>query len=498
MASIPPWGLFRVLNALRKARTDLTVDLTLQGGLLRLGIKGGRPTSIASDLAPFSLSTYLAQNRVVPVTVLGAMEAKAREQGVPLCHILHEERALSSDQLARMNAGHVGSVIEALYPLAFQTFQVSSGHLCGAPCTCLGVDPIEVLMRAVARSNDLSTMREVVTRYLENRRPLSLAEGYEPFLTEAKKRFHEARILFLLRQGRTEEVRDAVISDERNLRILFALIVGEALGESRKQLASQPLPNGHEDPLVKEIRNAASDLRVKNHYEVLDLTLEARLSQVEEARRRLLRRWAKAKFEHLSQRRDVMALLEEIHARVEEAYEVLKDREKRLKYNRSLPAYTPDLDTKTLEIFEAYRAFQEGLKAFEAGRVDEALSRFEEAEGRDPEEPLYKTFIAKAILRKSPTREGAARARKVLQGLTEKGLELTDLHLVMATILKIEEKSEEAMQHVRTVLRYDPENVEAKRLKDLLNARSLPGKVTFQKRRESLFERLKKKIKGEE
>ncbi len=502
MGSIPAWGLFRVLRALQDRPGDTHLVLGLQGdpsgaatdATVSIGLQRGRPRCVATDFSPLSLATHLAHSRILPETAIEHYQASARAAGVPLCRVLASERALPPEELARQVEAHTRAVVEALLPRAIPAWSWRPDDANGGACDSVGLDPVPLLMRTVARHPDIRTMRAIVSRFVGGA-DLRLAPGYEAFLTAAREQFHDARVLFLLRQGRHREVARAADSDERDLRVLFTLIVAGAVERGAPRSGSVDRKDPSEDPVSQELHHTALDFRSRNHYEVLGLSVECRVSEVEAAGRRLRRRFARARYEGTATPR-ALRDLDEINARVDEAVRTLTDLDLRTAYNRTLGTLTADVQARIAAVFEARGSWQSGVVALKAGDHQEAVARFEQAMGQDPEEPLYPVALARAVIAASASPAAASRARGLVEGVLARWPEFPEARVVMAHILRGEGRKDEAVEHVRAVLRQDPEHAEACRLRELLSAKSPPAAFRFQKKPDSVLARLKRKLTG--
>lgn len=503
VASIPPWGLFRVFRAFQEKPGDIQIDLTLKedehavspAPIVSIGLHRGRPRCVVTEFSPISFTTHLAKSRALPETALQHYQAIARSSGRSLCRVLSIERALPVAEIARHTEAHARAVIEALLPRPIPAWSSRLQDPCGNGCVAAGFDPLPILMKAVADHPDTETMRAIVSRFL-GQGDFHLASNHEKFLTAARSRFHDARVLFLLRQWRVHEVAMAVNSSERDLRVLFALIVAGVLerGDRRSKAASQG--DASEDPVSKELRLISLDLRSRNHYEALDLTLECRLSEVQDAGRRLRKRFSRARYEGTTTPSGIQ-YLEEIHARIDEAITALSDPDLRSAYNRTLGTLTAETEARLATIFEAQRAYKAGMVALNTNDLKAATTWFERAMEQDPEEPLYPVALAQVLMTMPVSSGGTGRARDLLQSVLSRRPDFPEAHMVMATILRRQDRRAEALEHLRTVLQLDPEHAEARRLKELLSATSKPMPLDFRRKPESVFSRLKRKLTGE-
>jgi len=497
--AIPAWGLYRVLRALqgRPDVTRLVLDARTHPSEasvpIAFSVHQGRPRCVISDSAPFAFASHLVQVRAVPDAVIRDLQTRARGSGTPLCRLLREERAIYPEELEREHDAHLRRVLQALMPKPFASWTIGTEPICDGVCSIRGVDPTPVLLRSVAQSDDIESIRRIVSRFFQAGE-FHLTPGYEVFLSAAALQFRDARTLYLLRQGRRRELADAISTDERELRVVFAFIAAGVLSHQPPAPGAVVIRDAPEDPVTRELHAAVSEYRSKNHYEVLGVSVEARVSEVEDAVRRLRKRFANARFtEHETPR--TREYLDEIHRRVEDAGRILADRDLRTAYNRTLGEQARDLEGLVVRIFDARREWENGRRALEAGDLSEAVRRFQAAHEKDPDEPQYEVSLARAMLAQSPSSPALEEAAKRLASILEVRPEFVDAHLVLAQFLRLKGRKEEATGHVREALRFDPENAEARHLRELLSTRPPLLPRSFRKQPSGFLERLKRRLK---
>lgn len=500
MAAIPSWGLFRLLQTIKDKPRDLFLDLPItevKGGdtqpIVSIMIHHGVLSCVVTDYPPLSLATYLAQVRALPKPAIAQYRERAAVSGECLCRILLAEKALPAYEITRHVEDHARMVVTALLPRAFNSWSVRDASTCLRACGARGLDLHALLMNAVAHIEDTSTIQRFVGNYLREG-PLHLAQGHEACFTAARIRFHEPRVLFLLRQERFREVQQAAMSDVTSLKVVFALIVAGAVkrGPSPNLTPESALP---QDPITQELHRTALDMRSTNHYELLGVTIESTVTEIVEAGRRLRRRFSFARYEN-SAPITALQYLKEINERIEEAVRILTDPDLRMAYNRTLNAAAPDLVARLQNIFSARKLWEEGLAALHARQTDRALAAFERAQELDPRDPLYSLGIARVRLAAPHSSGAVSDARRRIEEVLTSWPELPEAHVAMAMLLRHEGKREEALEHIRAALRADPDFQEAKRLREAMNAKDPARKMTFKRKPGTLLELIKSKLRG--
>jgi len=490
--TLSPWGLFRLLKALEAKEASGGLELHVEAGTVRLTLVAGRPVAVDSASPAFSFREFLRTAHVASDAGLARLDAAAAASGSSIRRVLASSSSANPDSLAKLDAAHVRKSLAALLPAAATDWAFGPAAAGSEPQPAPQVDLAAELMRTVAGHPDVSSMRSMAGR-MRASGTLGLATGSEALLSHARAQFGDARVLFLLRQGRSSEIDERLLEDDVNARTLFALSVAGGLVKQGGAGSSGFAPSGvstvSEGPVIKELKAAFSDMNVFNHYEALGVPTDARVSAVEGGYTRAMRRFARVRFEGVAGS-DALPLIDAIHAKLADARATLTDRGLRLSYNRTIGVATPGLEARVAQIFEARAVWATGMDMMDARRPGEAAAQFEEASRQDPEEPLYAVATAKALLAQSPTPETTARARAILEEAVRTDEEMVDAHVGLAQVCRLEGARDEATVHVRAALRLDPENVEARAVKGLLQAVSKPSKIAFQKRQESVVEKL--------
>jgi len=482
---IPAWGLYRLLKALESRSVAGVLDLQVAGGHVAFLLDGGTPVAARSTLAGLSFEGFLAHTRAAangPVTTAADLAA----------------RGASRDDAARMQHAHARAVLSSLLPSPVSGWSLAAGASPDWAVPGQGIDVTAELMRAAAQSADLDMMRSVLARYRRGGW-ITLADGAEPLLSAAKS-VGDAKVLYLLRQGRSREVGEGVLADDTNVRVLFALVVAGAIARDPSGAVSQAIarsgapaaPPDDESPAALELRAGAAEVARANLYEVLGVSVDARISQIECAHRRALRRFAPGRFEGAGP--DAPSILDQVRARMEEARMTLTDRALRTSYNRAVGVTTAALDARIAEMFEARAIYQTGVDLVQARRYDEALAQFEAAATRDPGEPEYEVAIAKILVARPPAPGQIERARSLAEHALATEPELVAAILALASVCRVEQKREEAAELIRRALRIDPDNSEAAAARDLLQPALKPNKMSFLKKRDSVVDRIRESV----
>lgn len=465
------------------------LDLQVSGGQLSIGLRSGRPLYASTDILHMTFGAYLANAKLIPDDAVAEIESAGSLPGSPACLRLLQNGRTSPEQVRQFNESHLRSVLAVMLSAPISDWSFASDESCDPDCGCEGVDPGPELMRAVGQFPRPDTMLPMVKRFLSGG-PFFLAKGGESMLTHAKTHVGESRILFLVRQGRCRDLDEDILSDENNLRILFGLTVAGVLTrEAVSGSAPRAVGEGNGE-VLRELRDKVKDFEHHNHYEVLRVDIDSRVSTVDTAWANLRRRFGRARFEELRSA-EVDDHLNAIHSKLDQARAILTDRDRRMAYNRSIESSSPSLEARLAQMFDARDVWRSGMALLQERKGKEALLRFEEALRQDPEEPTFKVSIANAMLTMQPDGDALERAESLLHEALETNDRMVDAHLAVATLCRLRKDGDKAMEHVRNVLRLDPDNEEARRLKELLKAQPKPSKMSFQKKTsESVVDKL--------
>ena len=494
MGQIPAWGLYRLLKAFEGRADDHRLVLKIPGGNLSFGLTSGRPYYVLTDILHLTFGAYLANAKLVPDESIASIEAASRASTGPACKALLDDNGGSVELARKLSESHVRSVLSVILPSTVNGWSLSDDQPCNNTCGCKGVDSEPELMRAVASHPNVDIMRTTVSRFLDNG-PFYLASGGEALLTHAKTHIGDSRVLYLVRQGRFQEIDGSILADDDNVRILFGLTVAAVLTrDSVTEAAPRNAAGAENDLVVRELREAVQDLQSKNHYEVLGVSVDSRLSEVSEACTEMKRRFSRGRYDEF-QSGEVGEHLDVIHARADQAFAILNDRDRRASYNRTLKNESPELNARLYRMFDAREVWLAGRKLLQANKVPEALIRFEEALSQDPDEPSYRVSVASALLAAPQGPDVLERAQTLLEEVLREHDKMVEAHLGMAQLYRLSRNHSKAMEHVRKALILEPDNEEGRRLKELLNAQAKPSKMSFQKKSESVVSRLKSRFK---
>jgi len=492
VSRIPPWGLYRLLKAVRAKGINQRLDLVLPGGRISLGILSGHPYYVLSDMLHFSFGAFLANARLIPDDAVASIEAASRNRQGPPCLSFLDAAAGTPEQARKFAESHVRSVLTAIMPVPVSEWSLSDEEPCARECGCQGIDPAPELMRAIAAYPRPEEMRPTVQRFLAGG-PFLLARGGEAHLTFAKAHIADSKVLYLVRQGRAREINDEILKDDNNIRILFGLTVAEALTrDTLSGAAPRGVVNGN-DVVVRELRDAIKDIQSKNHYELLQVPIDARPSEVDEAWAVAARRYSRSAYEDIPES-EVAEHLDTIHARLDKARAVLCDRKRRNAYNRSLDAVSPDLEARLARMFDARDVWSAGKALMRRNKPAEALIRFEEALRQDPDDPIYKVSLAQALVATASGPDDLDRGRSILENVLKDHDKMVDAHIGMAQYHRLTGNISKAQEHVRKAMQLEPGNDEAKRLKEILSARAKPSRMVFNRKSESVIEKLKSRF----
>ena len=260
----------------------------------------------------------------------------------------------------------------------------------------------------------------------------------------------------------------------------------------RKKIDGKPNPI---DPYLEDALNAETQRAAGlNHYELLEINADARLSSVRMAVLRARRRFSVSRYEG-SVSADALLRLHGLLDRIEKANDVLNNLDARVAYNRSLGISSPALESVLVAMFDAREMWRQGTALLDGRKINEALEKFENAESYDAEEPLYLCSQGMAMLALPPADD----TNETIEGLIDVAFsfdqDLVEAHILAAHYMVRRNDHEAARTHIRKVLAIDPDNRDARSFKQKSRVSQVGAQVSFKKKQESLLDKALKLIK---
>jgi hypothetical protein len=257
------------------------------------------------------------------------------------------------------------------------------------------------------------------------------------------------------------------------------------------------------DPHLENLRESELDVSLQtelartarlNHYELLELNPNGRLSAVRMAVLRAARKYSRARYEGAVSG-TTLASLDQLLARIRMVGEVLGDENARITYNRQQGISTPGLEGMLMSVFAARHTWRQGMTQLESRNAAAALELFESAEGQDGEEPDYLCAQCRALLAMPADEETYARIDGLLETAFGFDRDLIEAHMVSAIYLGRKNEPDEARVHIRKILLLDGEHREAKSFKvKPKTANGGTGQANFMKKSESLWDKALKLV----
>jgi len=242
--------------------------------------------------------------------------------------------------------------------------------------------------------------------------------------------------------------------------------------------------------IVSELERASR----LNHYDLLEIGPDARLSAVRMSQLRARRRYSPSRYEGgVSQ--ESMVALRELIDRINRVGEMFGDLSLRVAYNRSQSISTPGLEAQLAAIFEARGLWRQGVSLLELRKPSEAIEYFEAAENIDQEEPEYLCSQGMALLAMAPEDDTYETIESLLDVAFSFDPDLIPAHLLAAEYSVRKSDLETAQSHIRKVLALDPDNRDAKTFKKRAKSATGLGQVSFKRKQESLLQKAIKLIR---
>ncbi len=441
--------------------------ITFQQGMVRFAQSNVRSESVGAAQIASGAIKQTSFDRAV---------ALAKQQNVPLHEALASARVMTPDQLKAGLKQQTSDVCVGALGVARGTWKFEQKPLDAVTAVPdMRVSAVAVVLEAAKRIGNPAAARPWLEQHAQDR--ISRSPELEREMFALKTFWPGEAVTPLATAGRS--VGDALLRvKEAELPLLQWLCVSGllALGggtERKPQAPGTPAPaavpkRSDEDRgkvFTREAQAARNTLfgerdRLKDasHYDLLGVSTSAGVEDIKQAYFGAAKRFHSDAFSGLelgSARR----VAEDLFARVNEAYSVLSDKNKRADYDVYLDRKAKGLPTDVGAILRAEGLFQKGEALFKAGRWDEAEAQFREAIGLNHTEAEFHAYLGMAIFRRSgKPEEGIPHAEKALQ----MDPRLHSATLFLAQMYEAQGETERAKTLLRKAIEKDPEFAQAK------------------------------------
>jgi CheY-like chemotaxis protein/tetratricopeptide (TPR) repeat protein len=421
----PPAALFvELLRSKATGTLTLTQDqekrvITFQQGQVRFG---------QSNLKSETMGASQIASGLIKQTSFDRAVALAKQQGIPLHEALATARVMTPDQLK------VG--------LKQQTTEVAVGALgwndgkyrfeqkppeAVSSLPDMRMSPVVLVLEAAKRHADEGFSRRWLEQYADERLNRSPELEREVFALKA----HwpgESVTPFATAERSVAEVMAHIKEQEIPLlRYLCQSGLLRMSGGSKTALKPQSAQQVSDDedqgktftPEAEKARRMligeSDHLRDASHYEVLGVSSSAEVEEIKKAYFVAAKRFHSDSFSGLelgSARRAAEGLF----AKVNEAYSVLSDKNKRAEHDVFLDRRAKGLPTDVAAILRAEGMFQKGELLFKAGRWADAEAQFREAIVLNHVEAEFHAYLGMAIFKRTgEAGEGLQHVEKALE-----------------------------------------------------------------------------------
>jgi curved DNA-binding protein CbpA/CheY-like chemotaxis protein len=437
--------------------------LTFQQGMVRFAQSNLKSETVGAAQIASGLIKQTSFDRAV---------ALAKQQGIALHEALAAARVMTPDQLKialKQQTTDVALGALGWNPGQYRFEQKPPEAVSGVPD--MRLSPVTLILDASRRRGNPAQARVWLEQHAEER--LNRSPELEREMFALKNYWPGESVTPLATGGRTIGEVLARIKDPEVPLLRYLCQSGLLMLAGGPRSAPRPHPGapagaGDEDKgkvftpqevtARRMLFGERDHLRDSSHYEVLGVDPAADVEAIKKAYFLAAKRFHSDSFSGLelgSARRAG----EELFAKVNEAYSVLSDKEKRAEHDVYLDRKKKGLPTDVAAILRAESVFQKGELFFKAGRWEDAEAQFREALALNHAEAEFHAYLGMAIFK---------RTGKPADGLShvEKSLEL-DPRLRSGVIfagqmLEAQGDAERAKSLLKKALEKDPDFAQAK------------------------------------
>jgi len=437
--------------------------VTFQQGMVRYGLSNLKAEAVG---APLVLSGVIKQ------TSFDRAVALAKQQGVPLHEALASARVLTPEQLKVALKQQTTDVCLGALGWEEGTWrfeQKTPDAVAATPDTRMS--PVVLVLEAAKKQGDVEQARAWLKERSQER--LNRSPELEREMFALKTTWPGESVSSAATSGRTVGEILARAKDEE-LPLLHhlcksgLLMVSGGPRTAAKQQPGAPGGPGDEDrgkvfkPREGEARkflfSERDRLKEASHYHVLGLPADASVEDIKKAYFVAAKKFHSDSFSGL-ELGSARKAAEELFAKVNDAYSVLSDKDKRADHDVFLDRKAKGLPTDVGAILRAEGLFQKGEIFFKTGRWEDAEGVFREAIALNHAEAEFHAYLGMAIFK---------RTGKADQGLphVEKALEmeprLRSGTLFAVQLLEMQGDLEKAKAILRKAYEKDPDFADAK------------------------------------
>ena len=377
--------------------------ITFQQGMVRFA---------QSNLMSETVGAAQIAAGVIKQTSFDRAVALARQQGIALHEALAAARVMTPEQLKVALKQQTSDV-------AVGALGCSAGHyrfeqkpveaVSGVPD--LRVSPVSLVLGAAKRSGDPAEARGWLEQHGTQR--LNRSPELEREMFAVKALWPGESATPLATSGRTvAEVMARIKEPEFSLlRCLCESGLLHLSGAVQAPAKVQPAASAADEDRGKTfspqeasarklLLGERDHLRDSSHYQVLGVEPAAELEQIKQAYFVAAKRFHSDSFSGL-ELGSARKAGEELFSKVNEAYSVLVDKEKRAEYDVFLDRKSKGLPTDVGAILRAEGLFQKGELLFKVGRWEDAEAQFREAIALNHAEAEFHAYLGMAIFKRT-------------------------------------------------------------------------------------------------
>lgn len=424
-AKAPPALFVELLRAKATGTLTITQDharraIVFQQGMVRFA---------QSNLKTETVGAAQIASGMIKQTSFDRAVALAKQQGIALHEALATARVMTPDQLKVALKQQTAEVAVAALGWSEGQYRFEQKPIEAVNSVPdMRMSPVALVLEAAKRRGDPASSRHWLEEHAQER--LHRSPELEREMFSLKTFWPGESVTPLATSGRTVGEVMARIKDAEYplLRYLcysgLLSMSGGPKSVQKAQAAAQEAAvdedqgktfTAQETAARRMLLGERDHLKDASHYDVLGVPAAADLEAIKTAYFAAAKRFHSDSFSGLdlgSARRAA----EELFAKVNEAYSVLSDKEKRAEHDVYLDRKAKGLPTDVGVILKAEGIFQRGELLFKSGRWEDAEAQFREAVALNDSEAEFHAYLGMAIFRRTgKADEGLPHVEKALE-----------------------------------------------------------------------------------
>lgn len=401
------YRLWDLLIGLKRCCKTGVLELTSNEIKKAIYIKSGEPIFARSNIEDERLGEFLLKKGLISLDAYNhsveLMKKTGKRQGI----VLVEAGYLKVEDLPKVVVAQVEEIIKNAFKLFTGSFEFKEGPLPTAEIITLRLSLANLIYRGIEGIDSFQFIRSEIGDL--NGVP-ALSEDPYALFQDISLDEDDRRILSLVDGKKTinDILKHSEMPHFETLKTIYGLLCTGIIQlgtlshrdsqdpEGEGTVSMDDILRGHDidESFLNEVNELYKNCDSMTHYEILGLSSNASQSELKKAYYSLVKKYHPDRYFRL-RHDELKGKLSTIFARINHAYTILSDAQKRAEYDSQFLKSTSD--KKESKVDSAQERFEKGYELYLSRVYDEAVTLFGQAVYLDSSKPKYHFYYGLAL-----------------------------------------------------------------------------------------------------